>query len=85
MVTRDVLARERASVERLANAIVDASGGAATAVVEVQTGDRRTTFDLVIQRQPAFGPPLALKRLTGLSRPNLDLLSTVVEAIGEVR
>jgi hypothetical protein len=85
VATREALAREQASVERLSNAVSYASAGKATVTVELRVKGNRTLFDVRVERLPAHGPPIKLRRVEGLSRQSLDILSTVVEAIGEVR
>lgn len=84
MVARQTIAREQASVERFAAAVHRTSFGHAQASIELQHG-RKTTFDVVIERLPAHGPPLPIRRLTGLSRPQLDICSAFIEALAEVQ
>lgn len=85
MVTRQAIAREQASVERFQAAVHRTSFGHAQAVVEPRHSGSKTVFDVRIERIPSHGPPLTIRRLEGLSRLNLDITSTLFEALAEVQ
>jgi len=81
-VTVPAFERNRLAIERLNRALMDATGGVLQLAASVETDKK---FNIVIERVPKYGPPLAVRRMDGLTRQTLDALSVMLEGVAEAR
>lgn len=74
--------KNRLAVERLDQAMRAASGDRACIAVETSDGKH---FDLAVDRIPAHGPHLPIRRLQGITRTVMEELSVILEAVAEAQ